>query len=143
MIAMRPWLRVGKRLEITIAIIAVACFLGGGIVLTGNAPGEIRWIVWIIVAGFIFPFCFASFLALSWLRLRQNASNPVKKAAAPSAGAWAMMYLILLLVTAFSVLKQTSMFRGRLTLAQIFLLNLVFLAAVVALAEFSSWRKQR
>jgi len=54
-----------------------------------------------------------------------------------------MMYLILLLVTAFSVLKQTSMFRGRLTLAQIFLLNLVFLAAVVALAEFSSWRKRR
>jgi Na+/proline symporter len=136
--ARRPWLRVGKRLEITIAIIAVASFLVWSFLSTRNAPSEIHWIIWILIAGFVFPFCFASFLALSWLRRRQNTADPAKKASGPTAGTRALSYLVLLVVTTFSALKQTSVLRGRLAPEQIFLLNFALLAAVVALGEFFS-----
>jgi hypothetical protein len=146
---MHSWLRVGKRFDYTIAVVAIASFFGAGFLLTRTAPSEIRWIVWIVTASLIFPIWLAGCVVGRWVRRRDNEAPP------PTTGTHRpvrvknriKLYLVLAIVTAVSATAQTKIFLSRhlfyATTADVFLWNFAALAVLVAIYELIEWRMQR
>lgn len=141
---MGPWLRVGTRLEYAIAVFTIASFLIFGFVLTRSAPGDIRWMAWILVATFVFPFGFVALLIGRWLR--RNQVSTAQTAALVGSRRRSKMYLVLAIVTTISASEQARIMRERrlfaATAADIFLWNFGALAALIAIIELSLWHKR-
>ncbi len=141
---MGPWLRVGKRFEYTIAVFTIASFLVFGFVLTRSAPGDIRWMVWILMASFVFPFGFVALLIGRWLRRRQIST--AQTATLVDSRPRSKFYLVLAIVTAISANEQARIVRERhlfaATAADIFFWNFGALAVLIAIIELSQWRRR-
>ena len=142
---MRPWLRIGKRLEYTMAVIAVVNSLLCGFILTRGAPVEIRWMVWIYVAGFGFLFCFAALLVGRWWRRKLGGSfvsvSQTPKLVRPKNRG--IVYAVAAAVTAISATEQAARHLFAATTADIFFWNFAILAFLIGTLEFVEWRKRR
>src|ERR1700733_4642466 len=78
---MMPWMRVGRRLEYSIASAAVVFYVVAGFVTSRNAPPGIHWFIWLFWAGFVFPFSFAGLLVGRWIRRGSNSPGRTARAA--------------------------------------------------------------
>jgi hypothetical protein len=74
---MGPWLRAGRRFEYTIAVLTIASYLVFGFTLTRSAPSDIRWMAWILLATFVFPFGFVALLLGRWRRKQISTAQTV------------------------------------------------------------------
>src|ERR1700722_18445111 len=100
---MGPWLSVGKRFEYTIAVFTVASYLIFGFILTRSAPSDIRWMAWILLATFVFPFGIVALLIGRW---RRKQISTVPTATLVRGRPRSKIYLVLAIVTAISATEQ-------------------------------------
>jgi len=141
--AMAPWLHVGKRLEYTVAVFTVAFFFVFGFTLIRGAPGDMRWILWILAGTFVVPFCLAFLLAGRWVRRRALGSpDPaVGTARVASRKTRLLVYLVMVVVTVPSARVEARAIPT--TISRVLLWNFTILAILVAIVEFTEWRKRR
>src|SRR5580704_1596114 len=141
---MGPWLRAGKRFEYAIAVFTIASYLLFGFILTRSAPADIRWMAWILLATFVFPF---GFVALVIGRLRRKQISTVQTPPLLRCRPRFKIYLGLAIVTAISVTEQARIIREKHFFAAtgadiIFFWNFGALALLIAIIELSQWRKR-
>ena len=146
---MHPWLRVGKRFDYTIALVAIVSFLGFGFLLTRTAPIEIRWIVWILAASLVFPISLAGLLVGRWVRRKDTGATPSTTGTRRPVRLKTRIniYLVLIIVTAVSATEQAKAFLSRqlfnATIGDVFIWNFSALGVLVAIFELVEWRKRR
>jgi cation transport ATPase len=130
-------------------LIALSSFLLFGFLLTRSAPADARWIVWILAASFIFPFCFLFLLVGRWLRRR---FPPAALPASPAprllaAGTRVKIYAAITGATLLFVMDEARIVRTKhlfgATTRDVFFWEFVGLAVLIALGRFFEWRKRR
>jgi hypothetical protein len=146
---MGTWLRIGRRFEWTMAAAAVLCFLGFGFFLTTRAPADIRWMVWIFVAGFVFPF--ALFMTLTgrlMLRASRRKESPPRERQKPlGIKTRVVIYAVFLIATMISTMGEAN----RVLLGHFFSIsgwgvvfwNLVAVSFLITICELIEWRRRR
>jgi hypothetical protein len=140
---MGPWLRAGRRFEYTIAVVTITSYLVFGFILTRSAPSDIRWMAWILLATFVFPFGFVALLMGRWRRKQiSTAQTAVRVTSRPRSG----IYLVLAIVTAISATQQIRINSEKhllaATAADIVFWNFGALALLITIIELSHWRKR-
>jgi hypothetical protein len=144
-----PWLRVGKRFDYTIALVAIVSYFAVGFLFTRTAPIEIRWIVWILTATLVVPMYIAGLLVGRWVRRRDlGAPSRTNANRRPvSARTRLKIYLVVAGVTAVSASEQAKAILSRrlfaATISDIFLWNFAALGVLVAIYELILWRKHQ
>lgn len=139
---MTPWMQVGRRLEYFIAAWAIFVYLIGSFILNLRAPAGIHVFVWLLLAGFVFPFSFVALLIGRWMRRNANPTEgAVGTAKAHPVEARMLLYMLtaVVMVPADRVCaKATGWSLGHILLADFALLFLL-----VAINEIKERRKQR
>jgi hypothetical protein len=140
---MGPWLRAGRRFEYTIAVLTITSYLVFGFILTRSEPSDIRWIAWILLATFVFPFGFVALLLGRWRRKQTStAQTAVRVTSRPRSST----YLVLAIVTAISATEQARINLEKhffaANAADIVFWNFGALALLIAITELSQWRKR-
>ena len=140
---MLPWLHFGRRFEYTFTAGALGCFLVGGFALSRTAPPEIRWFVWLFVAGLVFPMFF-----VGWLlgrRIRQRHTKPLVPPAAAAKGHPAKTRLLFYLSIVVVMVPADRVLAKALGISLIRLLpwDAAVFAVLIATSEVTAWRKRR
>jgi len=126
------------------AVFAIATFLMFGFILARGAPGDLRWMAWLLIASFVFPFSFLALLI--GRRLRQGQLSTPQSSAPLRPRPRAKICLVLTIVTAVSAIEQARINSARhlfrATTGEIFFWNFAALAVLIAIVELSEWRKR-
>ena len=130
---MDPSPRAGTRPEYA-AVITVASSLFG-FLFASRAPSNIRWIIWPLGAG-MFVFGLAFLLVGWWAR---RAAPGTTWAARPENRLLA--YLVAAILTVPSAGLQSI--AAPVPFGELLLWNFAILAILIAIAEFTEWRKRR
>jgi hypothetical protein len=138
---MGSWLRAARRPEYAAGISTVTGSLFG-FLFAIRAPSNVRWIIWPLGAAmFIFGF---AFLLVGWWARRRAPALPASAAGTT----WAarpenrlLAYLLAAVVTLPSARLQSI--AVPVPLGKLLLWNFATLAVLIAIAEFTEWRKRR
>jgi hypothetical protein len=126
-------------------IAVIAYFLGGGFILTRDAPNQIRGILWILLAGLIFPLLLLGILLRRTIH-KENATGPIIRTNL-RLRTRIVAYFVSASVTAVSAAEQVRVNLAKKLLAaaagEIFLWNFAALVALIAICEFIAWRMRR
>ena len=138
---MDPGLRAERRLGYAAGITTVASSLFG-FLFASRAPSNIRWIVWPLGAPMLF-FGLA-FVLVGWWARRRALGSPVSAAGAEWArrpGTRLLAYLVAAVVTVPSARLQSM--AVPVPFGKLLLWNFATLAILIAIVEFTEWRKRR
>jgi hypothetical protein len=138
---MVPLLRAGRRPEYAAAIFTVASSLFG-FLFASRAPRNIRWTIWPLGATmFLFG---VAFLLVGWWARRRAPGSPVTAIGATWATrreARLLAYVVATLMTLASAIFQSKAVTK--PFGKLFLWNFAVLTILIAISEFSEWRKRR
>ncbi len=139
---MFEWIRIGRRLEYTMAAFSIAMYLIPGFILAHRAPAAIRWFVWLFWAGFVFPFSFAGLLVGWWMRRRALRPNGSSGSANDRR---LTNRLILYVVTAVVVFRTDPIFAKAThwSLSRILFWDFAAFACIAGINEWLIWRKKK
>lgn len=144
---MHAWLRGGKRVEYTVALITVVLYLFTGFVLTRNASTQIRWSLWILAFILILPISVGGLIYGRWVRRRDlGLPQPtIEGRRLVPLKTRLKIYLALAVVTAISAIEQARVLPRYFfaTADEVFFWNFVVLSALVAIFEAIQWRARR
>jgi hypothetical protein len=113
-----------------------------GFLFASRAPSNMRWMIWPVGATMFF-FSFA-FLLVGWWARRRAPGSPVSAAGTT----WAarrenrlLAYLVAAVVSVPSARLQSNV--APVPSGELLLWNFAILAILIAIAEFTEWRKRR
>ena len=134
------WLGVGRRAEYAITVLCALGFLGLGFSLTRNTFGETYWILWTVALFFTIPYFVAGIVLLRLLRkAKQRRPENRGSTAARNRVIWYLGF------AGFTIVADTtiaSKLGKQLSLHDLFLWDVVVLAALIAMSEFIAHRQR-